>query len=64
MPKLLLVGLVEQTCRKTIVREVPGVADCFPVKEDKKETYEKVCATPIYQHGMADWRLIDCHERI
>ncbi|KAH7916295.1 hypothetical protein BJ138DRAFT_1219726 [Hygrophoropsis aurantiaca] len=28
-PKLLLVGIVERTCRKTIIREIPGITDCF-----------------------------------
>ncbi|TDL29688.1 beta and beta-prime subunits of DNA dependent RNA-polymerase [Rickenella mellea] len=32
-PKLLLVGIVERVCRKTIVREIPGIVDCFPVLE-------------------------------
>ncbi|KAI6047491.1 hypothetical protein EDC04DRAFT_2876497 [Pisolithus marmoratus] len=28
-PKLLLVGIVEHTCRKTVIREIPGIANCF-----------------------------------
>ncbi|KAI0700751.1 hypothetical protein BC835DRAFT_1326250 [Cytidiella melzeri] len=35
MPKLLLVGLVEKTCRKTVIREIPGIMDCFKSKDDK-----------------------------
>lgn len=35
MPKLLLVGIVEKTCLKTVVREIPGITDCFKSKEDK-----------------------------
>ena len=35
MPKLLLVGIVEKTCLKTVIREIPGITDCFRSKEDK-----------------------------
>ncbi|KAJ7590794.1 hypothetical protein C8J56DRAFT_858082 [Mycena floridula] len=35
MPKLLLVGIIERTCRATIVREIPGITDCFPIKNEK-----------------------------
>lgn len=34
MPKLLLVGLVERTCAKTVVREIPGIVDCFQLAGD------------------------------
>lgn len=34
MPKLLLVGIVEQTCLKTVIRQIAGITDCFRVKED------------------------------
>ncbi|OCH92152.1 beta and beta-prime subunits of DNA dependent RNA-polymerase [Obba rivulosa] len=36
MPKLLLVGIVEKTCVKTVIREIPGITDCFTSKEDGK----------------------------
>lgn len=43
MPKLLLVGIVEKTCMKTVVREIPGITDCFKNKEEKSgETMYKV----------------------
>ncbi|PSS35416.1 hypothetical protein PHLCEN_2v1571 [Hermanssonia centrifuga] len=35
MPKLLLVGIVEKTCLKTVIREIPGITDCFKSKDDK-----------------------------
>ncbi|KAL0949316.1 hypothetical protein HGRIS_009392 [Hohenbuehelia grisea] len=35
MPKLLLVGIIERTCRSTVIREIPGITDCFAVKDDK-----------------------------
>ena len=37
MPKLLLVGLVERTCAKTVVREIPGIVDCFQLAGDDKD---------------------------
>lgn len=37
MPKLLLVGIIERTCRATVIREIPGITDCFQVKEDTKK---------------------------
>ncbi|KAI0774421.1 beta and beta-prime subunits of DNA dependent RNA-polymerase [Fomes fomentarius] len=36
LPKLLLVGLVERVCLKTVVREIPGITDCFMNEEDGK----------------------------
>ncbi|KAH9943303.1 beta and beta-prime subunits of DNA dependent RNA-polymerase [Epithele typhae] len=41
MPKLLLVGLVERVCLKTVVREIPGISDCF-MKEDEGKNGEKL----------------------
>jgi hypothetical protein len=35
-PKLLLVGIVERACVKTIVREIPGIKDCFAGKDEGK----------------------------
>lgn len=34
MPKLLLVGIVERACLKTIIREIPGITDCFKSQDD------------------------------
>ncbi|KAF9247391.1 hypothetical protein BU15DRAFT_84891 [Melanogaster broomeanus] len=34
-PKLLLVGVVESACCKTIIREIPGIRDCFKLADDK-----------------------------
>jgi DNA-directed RNA polymerase I subunit RPA1 len=28
-PKILLVGIVERTCLKTVIREIPGITECF-----------------------------------
>ncbi|KAF5364049.1 hypothetical protein D9756_000358 [Leucocoprinus leucothites] len=40
MPKLLFVGIVEKTCRATVIREIPGITDCFQVKDDSKKGQE------------------------
>ena len=37
MPKLLFVGIVERACRATVIREIPGIADCFQTKGDSQE---------------------------
>ena len=44
MPKLLLVGLVERACVKTVIREIPGITDCFKSKDNNVDeiTY-RVC---------------------
>ncbi|KII94929.1 hypothetical protein PLICRDRAFT_169633 [Plicaturopsis crispa FD-325 SS-3] len=39
-PKLLLVDIVEKTCQKTVVREIPGITECFRTKEEKKGQVE------------------------
>ncbi|KAJ6539562.1 hypothetical protein B0H19DRAFT_1179600 [Mycena capillaripes] len=36
MPKLLLVGILERTCSRTIIREIPGITECFQVREKGK----------------------------
>ncbi|KAI5834493.1 beta and beta-prime subunits of DNA dependent RNA-polymerase [Schizophyllum commune Tattone D] len=40
MPKLLFVGIVERTCKATVVREIKGITDCFAVKDDSKNKAE------------------------
>lgn len=42
LPKLLVVDIVERTCRKTVVREIPGITDCFRVKEASRDGSTKV----------------------
>ncbi|KAH9482769.1 DNA-directed RNA polymerase I subunit rpa1 [Psilocybe cubensis] len=37
MPKLLFVGIVERACRSTIIRQIPGITDCFQVKQDNQK---------------------------
>lgn len=38
--KLLFVGIVERACRTTIIREIPGISDCFQVKDDSQKGSE------------------------
>lgn len=49
MPKLLLVGIIEKTCTKTVIREIPGITDCFKSKDDKGgEVSYKVSAMVLH----------------
>lgn len=34
MPKLLFVGIAEKACRAAVIREIPGITDCFQVKAE------------------------------
>ncbi|KAF8306029.1 beta and beta-prime subunits of DNA dependent RNA-polymerase [Clavulina sp. PMI_390] len=34
-PKLLLVGIIERTCRKTVVHQIANIARCLHVKDEK-----------------------------
>ncbi len=49
LPKLMVVDIVERTCRKTVVREIPGIADFFRVKEASKDGSIKVSAVSLRQ---------------
>lgn len=35
MPKLLFVGIMERTCRTTVIREISGISDCFQTRDEK-----------------------------
>ncbi|PFH51377.1 hypothetical protein AMATHDRAFT_74938 [Amanita thiersii Skay4041] len=45
MPKLLFVGIVERTCRATVIREIPGITDCFQTRESKKSGESEIKLT-------------------
>ncbi|KAF8471484.1 beta and beta-prime subunits of DNA dependent RNA-polymerase [Gautieria morchelliformis] len=45
MPKLLLVGVVERTCRKTVIREIANIKDCFVVVEEKGGVSKRILMT-------------------
>ena len=36
-------GIVEKACQKTVIREVPGISDCFASKDEGKDKKPKVC---------------------
>lgn len=39
-PKLLFVGIVERACRATVIREIPGISECFQSKDDSQKGTE------------------------
>jgi len=43
----MVVDIVERTCRKTVIREIPGIIDCFRVKEADKDGSIKVSAMSL-----------------
>lgn len=42
MPKLLFIGIAERACCSTIIRQIPGITDCFQVKSDGKSGDSRV----------------------
>ena len=42
VPKLLLVDIVERACKKAVIREIPGITDCFESKDSDKDKKTKV----------------------
>ncbi|KAI0307221.1 beta and beta-prime subunits of DNA dependent RNA-polymerase [Multifurca ochricompacta] len=52
LPKLLLMGIVERTCTKTVVREIPGITDCFLVKEASKDGSLKITSSGSNLQGL------------
>ncbi|EJD01575.1 beta and beta-prime subunits of DNA dependent RNA-polymerase [Fomitiporia mediterranea MF3/22] len=59
-PKLLLVGLVEKACNKTIVREISGIADVFLSKDEGKDKQFKLVTNGSNFQGM--WRFANAFE--
>jgi len=47
MPKLLFVGIVERVCRATVIREIPGISECFQVKESNKDEGAVIKVKPL-----------------
>lgn len=60
-PKLLLVGLVERTCRKTVIREIPGIKDCFRIKEDGKDIIKVISNGTLPISGIDVWFPAQAH---
>jgi DNA-directed RNA polymerase I subunit RPA1 len=54
MPKMLFVGIVERTCRATIIREIPGIRDCFQTKDDSKTGQEPEIKVSHHQLFFSD----------
>lgn len=57
----MVVDIVERTCRKTVVREIPGIVDCFRVKEANKDGSIKVSAMALGR-SLINNIIIDNHE--
>lgn len=47
----MVVDIVERTCRKSVVREIPGIIDCFRAKEANKDGSIKVSAMSLLALG-------------
>jgi hypothetical protein len=61
----MVVDIVERTCRKTVVREIPGIIDCFRVKEANKDGSIKVSAMSLLALGRSLINnIIDDHQRL
>ena len=59
----MLVDIVERACLKTVVREIPGIVDCFRVKEASKDGSTKVSAfvAPKLRRSLID-DTVDNHQ--
>jgi hypothetical protein len=40
----MVVDIVERACVKIVIREIPGIVDCFRIKEASKDGSTKVSA--------------------
>jgi DNA-directed RNA polymerase I subunit RPA1 len=58
MPKLLFVGIVERACRTTVIREIPGILDCFQVKDDGQKGSEPEIKVPVSFDDITELLLI------
>ena len=59
----MVVDIVERTCRKTVVREIPGIIDCFRVKEANKDGSIKVSAmSTTLGRSLTNNNIIDDHQ--
>ncbi|KAF8915824.1 hypothetical protein CPB85DRAFT_1559900 [Mucidula mucida] len=55
MPKLLFIGVIERTCRATVIRQIPGITDCFQVKGDGKKGDDAVMLTTNGSNFQGIW---------
>jgi hypothetical protein len=58
----MAVDIVERTCRKTVVREIPGIIDCFRVKEANKDGSIKVSMSLLALGRPLTNNIIDDHQ--
>jgi len=58
MPKLLFVGIVERACRATVIREIPGISDCFQVKDDGQKGSEPEIKVTVSLNDVIELLLI------
>lgn len=42
MPKLLFVGIVERVCRATVIREIPGILECFQSRDKNRKGEDEI----------------------
>ena len=61
IPKLLFVGIVERACRATVVREIPGISECFQTKDESQKGAEPeimvhYCYSCPYRRPYLPWR--------
>ena len=47
LPKILLIGLIEQSSIKTIIHEIPGIKECFTVNDSLKGVEASSSLIPI-----------------
>ncbi|KZT29285.1 beta and beta-prime subunits of DNA dependent RNA-polymerase [Neolentinus lepideus HHB14362 ss-1] len=59
-PKLLLVGIVERVCQKTVIREIPSISDCFRVREESKDGKTKLTTNGSNFQGL--WEVLSYQE--
>ncbi|ETW83790.1 hypothetical protein HETIRDRAFT_314577 [Heterobasidion irregulare TC 32-1] len=64
LPKLLLVGIVERTCVKSIVREIPSITDCFRVREPNRDGTVKIMTNGSNFRGIWEFACNDEHSII
>ncbi|KAJ7498705.1 hypothetical protein FB451DRAFT_1202781 [Mycena latifolia] len=51
-----LLASLERTCRATIIREIPGITECFQVKEDGKKGETKIKLTTNGSNFQGLWQ--------
>lgn len=63
MPKLLFVGIIERTCRATIIREIPGIRECFHAKDDSRGGQPEVKVHLLFNVDLIPTHLTVAHNQ-